>query len=99
MHHHVGHIGILGVDKRGDEFYQISLGGNATNDASIGKIVGPSFGRDEVVGVVERLMDVFIDYRAEGETFLDCYRRVGMEPFKDRVYAEPMTVSPSASAG
>ncbi len=87
-HHHVGHIGVLGVDKRGAEFYQISLGGNATNGASIGKIVGPSFSRNQVVGVVEKLLNVYLDYRIEGESFLHCYRRVGIEPFKDRVYGE-----------
>lgn len=98
-HHHVGHIGILGVDKRGDEFYQISLGGNATNDASLAKIVGPSFSRKEVVGVVERLIEVFLDYRAENETFLNCYRRIGMDPFKERVYAKASESEQYASAG
>lgn len=98
-HHHVGHIGILGVDKRGDEFYQISLGGNATNSASLGKIIGPSFSRSEVVGVIERLLDVYVDYRAEGETFLSCYRRVGMDPFKDRVYIQESESQTYARAG
>ena len=98
-HHHVGHIGILGVDKRGDEFYQISLGGNATNDASLGKIIGPSFSRNEVVGVIERVLDVYLDYRAEDETFLSCYRRVGMDPFKDRVYVEEPASQTYARAG
>lgn len=98
-HHHVGHIGILGVDKRGDEFYQISLGGNATNDASLGKIVGPSFSRDEVVPVIEKLLDVYLERRGDGETFLHCYRRLGIDPFKDRVYATETQSSTHASAG
>ena len=97
-HHHVGHIGILGVDKRGDEFYQISLGGNATNDASLGKIVGPSFSRNEVVPAVEKLLDVYLEQRGEGESFLHCYRRVGIDPFKDRVYAIEPQSSTHASA-
>ena len=98
-HHHVGHIGILGVDKKGDEFYQISLGGNATNDASLGKIVGPSFSRDQVVDVVQKLIEVYLDYRAESETFLSCYRRIGMDPFKDRVYAKETESKQYANAG
>ena len=85
-HHHVGHIGILGVDKRGAEFYQISIGGNAGNGASLGKIIGPSFSRADVVGVVETLLDVYVDQRIEDETFLHCYRRIGMQPFKQSVY-------------
>ena len=85
-HHHVGHIGILGVDKRGAEFYQISIGGNAGNGASLGKIIGPSFSRADVVGVVETLLDVYVDHRIEDETFLHCYRRIGMQPFKQSVY-------------
>ena len=87
-HHHVGHIGILGVDKKGEEWYQISLGGNQGRDSSIGEIIGPSFSRAEVTDVIERLLDVFIDHRHEGESFLACYRRVGIAPFKENVYAE-----------
>ena len=98
-HHHVGHIGILGVDKRGDEFYQISLGGNASNGASLGKIIGPSFSRNEVVGVIEKVLDVYVDNRVDAESFLNCYRRVGMGPFKDRVYAEEPESQTHASAG
>ena len=85
-HHHVGHIGVLGVDKRGAEFYQISIGGNAGNGASLGKIIGPSFSRDKVVDVIETLLDVYVDTRVEDETFLGCVRRVGIEPFKKEVY-------------
>ena len=86
-HHHVGHIGILGVDKKGEEFYQISLGGNSHTDASLGQIVGPSFGRAEVPDVIARILDVFVDNRADEESFLQCFRRIGIEPFKERVYA------------
>lgn len=87
-HHHVGHIGVLGVDKKGQEFYQISLGGNSADDASLGSIVGPSFGRDEVVDVVETILDTYLDLRQDEETFLNCYRRIGIEPFKERLYVD-----------
>ena len=85
-HHHVGHIGILGVDKRGEEFYQISVGGNQAEDASLGRILGPSFGRAEVPDVVEKILDVYLERRFEGEPFLHTARRIGIEPFKERVY-------------
>ena len=87
-HHHVGHIGILGVDKRGAEFYQVSLGGNQALDASLGKIVGPSFSRAEVPDVIEKILDVYLKSRFEGEEFLHCYRRIGIEPFREQVYAD-----------
>ena len=86
-HHHVGHIGILGVDKRGEEFYQISVGGNQAEDASLGRILGPSFGRAEVPDVVEKILDVYLERRFEGEAFLHTVRRIGIEPFKERVYS------------
>ena len=86
-HHHVGHIGILGVDKKGEEFYQITLGGSAGDDASIGKIMGPAFARDGIVAALERLLSVYVERREEGERFLDTYRRIGDQPFKERVYA------------
>jgi sulfite reductase (NADPH) hemoprotein beta-component len=86
-HHHVGHIGILGVDKHGAEFYQITLGGSADENASIGDIVGPSFGATEVVGAVETIIDTYLHVRADGERFLDTYRRVGLKPFKEKLYA------------
>lgn len=86
-HHHVGHIGILGVDKKGEEYYQISLGGNATDDASLGKILGPSFFREDVPDVIARLLDVYVDQRHDDERFLDTYRRIGIKPFKESVYA------------
>ena len=86
-HHHVGHIGILGVDKRGDEFYQISIGGNQAEDASLGRILGPSFQRAEVPDVIEKILDVYVAQRFDGEAFLHTVRRIGVEPFKQRVYA------------
>jgi len=86
-HHHVGHIGILGVDKRGDEFYQISVGGNQAEDASLGTILGPSFQRSEVPEVIEKILDVYVHRRFDGEGFLHTVRRIGVEPFKERVYA------------
>ncbi|MBE0403018.1 nitrite/sulfite reductase [Halomonas citrativorans] len=87
-HHHVGHIGILGVDKKGEEFYQISIGGNATDDASLGKILGPSFFRQDVPDVVDKVLQVYVAERHEDEHFLDTYRRIGLKPFKERVYAK-----------
>ncbi len=86
-HHHVGHIGILGVDKKGAEFYQVSLGGHAGNGASLGQIIGPSFSREEVPDKIETIFQVYLDHRHENEPFLSCFRRVGMDPFKERVYA------------
>ncbi len=88
-HHHVGHIGVLGVDKKGEEFYQVSIGGNQGNgsDASLGKILGPSVYADEVPDVVQRILEVYVALRGEDESFLDCLRRVGVEPFKHGVYA------------
>tara|TARA_R110002049_G_scaffold22213_3_gene79927 strand:- start:1188 stop:2849 length:1662 start_codon:yes stop_codon:yes gene_type:complete len=87
-HHHVGNIGILGVDKRGDEFYQVSLGGSAGRDASIGKILGPSFARKDMPEVVEKILNVFLEQRTGEELFIDTYRRIGMDLFKERVYAK-----------
>ncbi len=86
-HHHVGHIGILGVDKKGAEFYQVSLGGHAGNDAAIGEILGPSFSQEEMPGIIEKILDVFVEQRIDGEQFIDTYRRIGLEPFKERTYA------------
>jgi sulfite reductase (NADPH) hemoprotein beta-component len=86
-HHHVGHIGILGVDKKGAEFYQISLGGESGNNAAVGDILGPSFSQDETPEVIEKIIDVYLENRIEGENFIDTYRRIGIEPFKERAYA------------
>ena len=86
-HHHVGHIGILGVDKKGEEFYQLTLGGSAENDASLGDRLGPAVEKKEVANVIGKLLDVYVDLRQENERFLDTYRRVGIGPFKENVYA------------
>jgi len=91
-HHHVGHIGILGVDKNGEEWYQISIGGNQGlarpgAPAAVGKIIGPSFAREEIPGVIEKLIGVYLDRReSEDERFIDVVWRTGIEPFKERVY-------------
>ncbi|MES0874535.1 nitrite/sulfite reductase [Sinimarinibacterium thermocellulolyticum] len=91
-HHTVGHIGILGVDKKGEEWYQVTLGGSAENDASLGERTGPSFGRDEIADAVQTIIEVYLEQRRdEEETFLQCYRRVGMAPFKARLYAAEQT--------
>jgi sulfite reductase (NADPH) hemoprotein beta-component len=86
-HHHVGHIGILGVAKKGQEYFQVSLGGSQDKDASLGKILGPSFKADEIPNVLEKLLNVFVEQREEEEHFLDCYRRLGIDLFKEAVYA------------
>ncbi|MCB1702281.1 MAG: nitrite/sulfite reductase [Halioglobus sp.] len=87
-HHHIGHIGILGVDKKGEEFYQVCLGGSQAKNASIGKILGPSFSQDDMPDVIDKLLTTYLELREEDEIFLDTYRRVGIEPFKERVYAK-----------
>ena len=87
-HHHVGNIGILGVDKKGQEFYQIQLGGSAGTDAALGGVLGPSFLANEVPDVVEKILQTYVELRIEGERFLDTQRRVGLEPFKESVYAK-----------
>lgn len=87
-HHHVGNIGILGVDKKGTEFYQITLGGTAREDAALGKILGPAFPYDDVVGAVGDIVDVYLDVRQSAdENFNETVARVGLQPFKDRLYA------------
>ncbi len=87
-HHHVAAIGVLGVDKRGEEFYQITLGGDASQDASIGKIAGAGFSEAEVVDAIESLVTKYIEIRESGERFIDTYRRVGMDPFKEVLYGD-----------
>jgi sulfite reductase (NADPH) hemoprotein beta-component len=89
-HHHAGHIGILGVDKKGVEFYQIQIGGSGAEDASVGEIMGPGFGKDEIVDAIERLVDTYVKLREPNERLLDTYRRVGMTPFKNVVYGEQL---------
>ncbi|HEX9807369.1 MAG TPA: nitrite/sulfite reductase [Alteraurantiacibacter sp.] len=85
-HHHAGHIGILGVDRKGTENYQLLLGGSEAEDTSLGKITGPGFDEDGVVDAVETTADVYLRERKDGERFLDTYRRIGMEPFKEALY-------------
>lgn len=87
-HHHVGQIGILGVDKKGEEWYQIQIGGSAGKDAALAKVLGPAFSRDQVADTVANLLSVYTDNRIDGESFLETYRRIGLDPFKERVYAQ-----------
>ena len=87
-HHHVGNIGILGVDKKGQEFYQVSIGGSASATSSLAKILGPSFAQAEIPEVVGKLVDVYVNNRVEEELFIDTYNRIGIAPFKSSVYAE-----------
>jgi sulfite reductase (NADPH) hemoprotein beta-component len=87
-HHHVGHIGILGLDKQGQEFYQITLGGSADGRAAIGKIIGPGFSAEEVPDAIERIVEAYLELRSdEREPFIDVYRRSGERPFKEKLYA------------
>ncbi len=85
-HHHAGHIGILGVDRKGTENYQLLLGGSGAEDASLGKITGPGFDEDGIVDAIERTVETYRAVRTHGERFLDTYRRVGIEPFKEAIY-------------
>ena len=92
-HHHVGHIGILGVDKNGEEFYQIEIGGNQGETrpgaaAALGKVIGPSFSREQVPDAIERLIRCYLEHRdSEEERFIDTVGRIGIAPFKEFVYA------------
>ncbi|MEK9662880.1 MAG: nitrite/sulfite reductase, partial [Alphaproteobacteria bacterium] len=85
--HHVGHIGLLGVDRKGEEYYQITIGGSADEATSLGEIVGPAVSYDNVVDAVEKIVGTYIDVRQNGESFLETYRRVGKDPFKENLYA------------
>ncbi|MDH3700168.1 MAG: nitrite/sulfite reductase [Alphaproteobacteria bacterium] len=85
-HHHVGNIGILGVDKKGTEFYQVTLGGDAGTDAALGDIVGPAFAEDAIVDAVETIVNTYLEIRQDGERFIDTYRRAGLAPFKETLY-------------
>ena len=87
-HHHVGHIGILGVDKHGEEWYQITIGGSAREDAALGEVIGPSVPQAAVADTIQMLVDVYVEERLEEERFIDTVRRVGVEPFQNRVYGE-----------
>ena len=87
-HHHVGHIGILGVDKKGEEFYQVTLGGSGDDDASLGTPLGPALPAAKVTDAVEQMVEVYLRERKDGERFLDTFRRTGVAPFKEAVYAD-----------
>ncbi len=86
-HHHVGNIGILGVDKKGAEFYQVTLGGSSDRDTSLGKVLGPSFAQAEMPDVIDKIVNVYLENRQDNENFLATYNRIGMEPYKEKVYA------------
>ena len=86
-HHHVGDIGILGVERRGEEYYQITLGGRPDEQAAIGSIIGPSFSYDEVPDAVGEIVETYLAIRQNGETFAEAYKRVGLDPFKEKLYA------------
>lgn len=98
-HHHVGHIGILGVDKKGVEYYQLTLGGSAENDAALGDRLGPAIEKEKVADTIGELLQVYVENRIEEERFLDTYRRIGIEPFKERVYAAANNTKESKSRG
>ena len=87
-HHHVGHIGILGVDKDGSEWYQVTLGGNQGNFASIGKVIGPSFSEEEMPEVIKKIITTYVTNRHPDENFIDCVARIGIDPFKKEIYGE-----------
>jgi sulfite reductase (NADPH) hemoprotein beta-component len=92
-HHHIGNIGILGVDKNGSEWYQITLGGAQGKDSALGKVIGPSFSASEVPGVIERIIETFVRYRESEELFVDTLQRIGLEPFKEVVYPKVLEAS------
>jgi sulfite reductase (NADPH) hemoprotein beta-component len=87
-HHHVGNIGVLGVDKDGEEWYQITLGGEQGNDAAIGKVIGPSFYADEIPDVMTNIINTYVEQRNEGESFIQAYNRLGVTPFKEAAYKD-----------
>ena len=97
-HHHVGHIGILGVDKKGKEFYQLTLGGAAGNNARLGDRLGPAIAKENVAETIDNIMQVYLGLREGGEQFLETYLRVGMEPFKEKVYALETEEKPEMKA-
>jgi sulfite reductase (NADPH) hemoprotein beta-component len=98
-HHHVGNIGVLGVDKDGEEWYQITLGGEQGNDASIGKVIGPSFYANEIPDVMTSLINTYVEQRAPGEQFIETYRRLGVNPFKEAAYKNNGKHSKDSSKG
>jgi len=87
-HHHIGHIGILGVDKHGKEWYQITIGGSSAPPAALGEVIGPSVPKEAVADTIAKLIEVYLrERRSDEERFLDTVRRIGVEPFQERVYA------------
>jgi sulfite reductase (NADPH) hemoprotein beta-component len=93
-HHHVGHIGILGVDKNGEEWYQIEIGGSQA-PAALGKVIGPSFARADVPDVIEKLIHCYLEHRdSEAERFIETVQRIGVEPFKEKVYGKADQAAP-----
>ena len=92
-HHHIGNIGILGVDKNGSEWYQITLGGSQGKNSALGKVIGPSFSAAEVPEVIERIVHTFVSYRESEELFVDTLQRIGLEPFKEQVYPKALEAS------
>jgi sulfite reductase (NADPH) hemoprotein beta-component len=98
-HHHVGNIGVLGVDKDGEEWYQITLGGEQGNDAAIGKVIGPSFYADEIPDVMTSIIDTYVGQRGEQESFIETYRRLGVAPFKEAAYLNAKAKTHQANAG
>jgi sulfite reductase (NADPH) hemoprotein beta-component len=97
-HHHVGHIGILGVDKDGEEWYQVQLGGAQGNDASLGKVIGRSFSFEQMPEVIARLLQVYVRERDDGERFIDTVRRIGLEAYKTEVYGTPIEADEALKA-
>ncbi len=87
-HHHVGHIGLLGVDKKGEDWYQITLGGSASNQTALGKVLGPSVEKSKIGDTVETIIDVYLELREPNEHFLQTLARIGRDPFKEQVYAD-----------
>ena len=86
-HHHIGNIGILGVDKGGEEWYQITIGGTAGARASLGSVIGPSVAKHQVAESIARMLEVYVEFRHADERFVDTVHRLGVKPFKERVYA------------
>jgi sulfite reductase (NADPH) hemoprotein beta-component len=98
-HHHVGNIGVLGVDKDGEEWYQITLGGEQGNNAAIGKVIGPSFYADEIPDVISNLINTYVEHRTAEEPFIETYRRLGVLPFKEAAYKNAKKKSESKFTG
>ena len=95
-HHHVGHIGILGVDKNGSEWYQVTIGGRQGRDAALGQVIGPSFAADRMPDVVQKLLEAYLAHREPGERFVDTVDRIGLAPFRERVYGAPRELAHAA---